>query len=253
MVYRKRNYKKTNKKTGLKKRWYFSAGAKLPIVGQTNISFGSGSLNKRSLTSKIKATELRLAETKRKTVTNASIPTSTHNTIYTFNPLGNITAGTAVSNRLGDRIFVKGINVRLHLFSPYADQDVKYRFIVCKHDDEYLSASDAWGSGLGSSQLFYNYNDGVIAQTDPRRVHIIHDEILQLPRMSVSATPAQNVSLLKDMYINVSHDQQYVTGTNFNKKQNLYLAIIPYRVGGTTGTTICGQVDMSAVVTFKDM
>lgn len=253
MVYRRKSQKyKTTKKGGLKKRWYFSAGAKLPIVGQTNISFGSGSLNKRSFTGKVKATELRLAETKRKLVQQASISAGTQNTLYTFNPLGNIAQGSGVFNRVGDKIYVKGIDLRLHFYGKNQN-DTRFRFLIIKHDDEYLGGSDSWGSGFGSTDIFYNYQDALLAQSDPRKVQILHDEIITLPRQSAYDGNLQMTSVLKDMYVNVSQQQQYVTGTNFTKSKNLYFVCIPHREEGISGTTAVGSLEMSMTLTFKDM
>lgn len=240
-----KNHNKAGKKS---KRWYFNAQATLPYIGKTGIGFGSGKA-KRSLNNIVDRRIVSQAESKRKiATTQTSGPT--HNTIYTFNPFSNIGQGTDIFSRIGDEIHVTNFHVRLHFKGKGSVSQQSYRLMLVKHEDEVLSSTDNYlSSGLGSTDLFFTFQNALTSIPDFKRIKVLHDEIIRVPKES---TPTQINSVDREYTFPFNKKINFKTGTNFAKTENYYLVIIPHIENGTNGVTIVGDWFHQSRVSFKD-
>ena len=232
------------------KRWYVDAQIpkSVPFVGGSSFKAGSGTLSKRSLTNLIKRT----GEAKQKLVVGGAVPAMLQNTLYTFNPLGNIAIGTGTINRIGSSIFIKSFDIRMTLSLNGATSGLEtthFRILCVKIDQEYLTGSDAMSAGVGSTDLFVNGSNQMInAHIDPNKATVLYDEVHRVGGETQLNSQFLSIKgLIKDKSI------RYATPTsNYSNFGNYYLVIAPYTVGKTSGVTIVGDVRFETQVNFTD-
>lgn len=249
-------YKTTRKVYAPKKskRWYVNATAELPKIfggGKAGISFGDG-LQKRALVNTIKKVTHGEAEKKIKLVSNLS-QAMLHSTGYTYNLLGNIAQGNTEETRIGEKINVRSFSFKGHIFTAAATVNSTFvRCILVKHDTETGGAVDTFVSGLGSSDLFYNFSNALLAQIDPRETGtVLMDRIIKLEPQSASvATIVGQTFSFKHTF---NQNFQYKDGSNYSQKSNWYLYVISHVEGGSTGVTATATIEGSTVLKFTDL
>jgi hypothetical protein len=185
--------------------------------------------------------------------TNGTVAASgvTHNTIYTANVLNGISQGTGDGNRIGDSIHIDHITLNCLLDTATGSSNVvpvKLRVMLLACTAQYTQAS--FGSGLGSSDLFYATSTNLlISRLNPRLCKLLCDEIIHIqPTVAAVGTVGYG-------HINCKVDApfEFRTGTQYGTAANLYLVTIPYVVGGTSGTTQAGAFAYDYAVTFRDV
>lgn len=237
------------------KRWYVDAQVPkaIPFIGGASFKAGSGTLTKRSIQNIIRNSVL---ENKQK----ISIDTGTlmtHNTQYTFNPLGNIPIGSGDASRVSDNVHVKSINVRTQ-FQSLGIKETLLRVTWLKTTAEYLSGSDATTSGLGSSEMYLNGTTQLgQAILDTDKVTVLSDVT---HRITHTTTNALGVAEPKQYFFDHScplpsggTKMVYKTGTsNYSRDKNLYMVISSWSFGDTSGVTQHGTFASDVVVNFVD-
>jgi hypothetical protein len=247
MVYRKSTHVPKSK------RWYVDASIPkaVPFIGGSSFKAGSGTLSKRSLDTMIK----RAGETKQKIYTGGASVAMTQNTIYSFNPLGNIPIGTGANSRIGSSIFVKSFDINL-LLSNYGAtlwiDTVSFRIMLVKIDQEYLSGTDTLAAGVGSTDIFVASSAQMLnSHIDKNKAHVLYDQTHTLENNGAgSACVTQKpvrLSLLKDKSFKYSSHT-----SNYSNYGNYYLLVMPYVVGKASGTSIIADVRYESVVNFSD-
>lgn len=230
------------------KRWYVNASATLPFVGKTSFAAGSG-LAKRSLKNQLQNL---LLENKTKLIeqfqTNAL-----HNTIYTLPLLSNIPIGTGDASRLSDRISVKSIRLNMYVSQRATVASTAtasfWRVLLLRHSAEYGSGSDAWVSGLGSSEIFQSgttvVGNGIV---DYDKCTVLQEKWITLKRSDSAGIDVKHFTM---EIFNI--EQIYNSPTsNYGKQWNYYCVVIPQQDGSTAGTTQVGYIQCNGMVTFVD-
>lgn len=252
MVYRKKPYVRTKKQAVVaakkSKRWYVNASADIPFVGKGSFSAGNG-MQRRALKTTL---ENLLLENKTKLIeqfqTNAL-----HNTVYTLPLLSNIPIGTGDAARISDRIHVKSIRFNLYVSqratTPSTATTSLWRFLLLKHTAEYGTGSDAWISGLGSTEIFQTGSTQFsTALVDYDKCQVLQEKIVTLKRSDSTGVDCSHFTM---ECFNI--DQQYNSPTsNYGKTNNYYLVGIPFADGATGGVTQIGIIVASGMISFTD-
>lgn len=239
------------------KRWYVNAtvGKSVPFIGGTGIKFGSGNGNqKRSLASAVKDIVRKGVEATHYKVFDGSVSGTSllHNTFYTVNLLGNIPRGDNWNNRNGDIIHLSCMDLNLHMYgntTQTTSSDITFKYWVLRDTDEYLGASDAWGSGVGGSKLINVPNYITAGIWDPKRVSVVSSGSHIFKRNSSTQTIGY-----KSEKIMICPDAKFTfeTGTNFGKPPNYYLVIASSVYNGSSGVTSTGAVFLDGMIKFKN-
>ncbi len=175
----------------------------------------------------------------------------THNTIYTLNPLGQISQGTANGNRIGDKIRVRYLSIS-GLFSNQTASNVsneRHMRILLVASTARYNPGAAPGSGLGASDLYFGTTSGLLnANVDPRKAHVLCDEVVTVKSRVSGAVASEyfTASCKLDSHF------EYATGLVYGVAANLYWVFIPYEAGGSTGTTQLGQLELENLTIFDD-
>lgn len=181
-------------------------------------------------------------------VTNAGF---THNTLYTHNITGQITQGTANSNRIGDKIHIQSYRVRGSFIAPTTAGAYTYRVIVCWSGNEFTAPNLT--SGIGSAALFLPNTGGSNLTTgliDPKAVTVLYDETYDI---NSQVSPVADIS---SVAFTVPINQDFVyenAGAVFGKFKNMYLIVLGFAAGGTPGTTLLGTALFSEDIIFKPL
>jgi len=246
-----RNYKKAAPASQKAKRWYVDASIPkgIPFVGGSSFRAGSGTLTKRSLTNLIRAT----GETKQKIVGNGITTAMTQNTLYSFNPLGNITIGTGANSRLGASIFVKRWIFTCVLSNNGATSTLDstlMRFIVVKLDGDYLSGSDVLGAGVGATDIFVTNSSQMInSHIDNNKCSVLYDKVHLLDSSGSLGIAEKSISF------EVCKDKMFkyqTPSSNYSALGNYYLVAVPYATGKTSGVTPIADIRFESLVDFAD-
>lgn len=250
MAYSRKTYtRRPVTKARLSKRWYVDASIpkSMPFIGGSSFKAGSGSLSKRSLQTLIRQN----GEVKQKIVPSGNSASLLHNTLYTFNPFGNIPIQTGANGRLAQGIFVKDWTMNL-LFTNFGGSSAPshYRVLVVNTDTAVLSGSDAFASGLGTNDIFVQGSTlGLMSIPDSNRCSVISDTMVKIaPYITGPTQTPHTVNCCKNKTV------KYLTPTsNYVLGKNTYLVIIPYTHTGTLGTTVIGTLQYESCVTFTDI
>lgn len=254
MVYYRR---KSTRSYGRKKRWYVNAGANLPFVGKTNVSFGT-TKRARSLNATIK-----------KVVRNTTAPKSyeedilntftgglKNNTIFTTNLSGQIVQGTDDDDRIGDVIHLKYLSMKGRLSQTLTDATERHyptwwRFLLIKSDKEYTTGN-AFGTGFGGTDLFKPYSTGsqlIYIPIDRQNVTVLK----QWEYKMQSNTTLNSHTKICDLSTKLDMTIKFKDGTIFGKNNNLYLVVIFSNVNKATSDAIADSgLDLAWHVDFSD-
>jgi hypothetical protein len=232
MVYRRKTYGKNKKQ----KRWYFDAtiGKNVPIIGGTGLRMGTGALGKRSLAAAVKTIVRRGIEATHYKIFNGNTSNTTlqHSTLYTMNLMGNIPRGDNWDNRNGDIIHISCIELNLKLIANGTNNlpnDILVKYWVIRDEDEYLNASDAISSGVGSNKFINSPLYATEGIWDTKKVSVVTSGVHTFKSTSVSLVGGNYVSpaQTKTEKVLICPNAKYVyeTQTNFGKNPNYYLVV----------------------------
>jgi hypothetical protein len=180
----------------------------------------------------------------------------THNTLYTFNPFGNIPIGTGDGSRISDTIHIKSVKLRgeVNNYNFVAkDADVFVRLMWVKMDSEYLSGSDTLSAGVGSTDIFVNGTTSMLhGILDNDKCTVLADKTIKLTPQSTSVSSVQMLEF--DMPITSSGiKMQFKTLTsNYGKAWNYYFVAVPYSYPKTGGITVLSGLIFDSIVNFVD-
>lgn len=174
-----------------------------------------------------------------------SVNGATHNTIYTFNPLSQLSQGVGSGQRIGDGIKLKGLSFRFLIDSVVTVPTV-WRVMLVASTRQFAGAN--FGSGLGSTDVFFGNTYTVADHGDARRAKILCDTTYELkPR--VSGQPDTRFEFV-DCEVNAQYN--YLTGQVYGEASNLYFVVTTYTPGGSSGTTVCGNINGEVVTSWAD-
>lgn len=236
------------KKTANKKRWSVAVGGSF-MGASANAKFNSRGVGKRSLDSEIKRIIHKEDVAQHKVINEVPL-TLAHQTIYSLNPLGNIVRGVNNNNRIGDEIFLEAIKLKgIILTNGTSANTVHLRLMLIKTKQQYLGASDTWGSGVGSTDLFLATSSNLtIGELDPKLCTKVYDHTHTLSPLISTQTLSKEFDLL------VPIKQRFIfqTGTNFGKFVNYYWVATAFQFGATSGTTTVALLNMNSDLIFKN-
>jgi hypothetical protein len=239
-------------KNKFQKRWYFDAQVPkaIPFVGGSSLRMGSGNLTKRSITTMIRNS----GENKQKIVAAQNTTNMTHNTLYTFNPFGNIPIVNGVNGRSGAAVYIKSWKMDLlftNISTAFPSGDTHFRVMVVNMDSQYQSGSDTLASGAGSSDIFVQGSSYLInAHVDNNRCSVLYDKLVTLsPNFGTNQVQKQlTLDLCKGKTC------KYLSPTsNYLLGKNTYLIIIPYNCLGVGGTSVLGSIQAESLLDFTDL
>jgi hypothetical protein len=176
---------------------------------------------------------------------NVYVIGATQGTLYTYNPLANLLAGTGSGQRVGDGIKLKGISLKMDVVSA-ASTPSNWRFLVVASTAKYSGTN--FGSGIGTTDLFFGALTGVSNHVDSRRAKVLCDTIVEAkPRVTGQSDIC---SLSIDCELNVPF--AYQTGSVYGESANIYVVVYATTPNGTTGTTVCGTAGGELLVSWAD-
>lgn len=223
--------------TGLNRRWFAD-------MSGWGVSFQVGSgeptKGKRSLA---------VAPDSKFLATSLSVSGALHNTIYSFNPLSVITAGTGSSQRIGAGIRLKGLSFKFNVVSTTAAPNHSvWRILLVA--STYQGGLPNFGTVLNSGLLFYATTglDFTAAHVDSRIAKVVCDELITV-RPTISATCAMEHGFI-DCSVDIPYE--YQTTSSYGVNSNLYLVVIPHVATGTNGSTVVGSLSGESLVCWAD-
>lgn len=253
MVYRKKPYVRTKKQaitTAKKsKRWYLNASADIPFVGKGSLSVGNG-MQRRALKNTL---ENLLLETKTKLIEQFSF-NCLHGTIITLPLLSNIPIAVGDAGRISDRIHVKSIRLNFYISQRASVASTAtvslWRVILLKHTAEYGSGSDAWISGLGSTEVFQAGSTTFpTAFVDYDKCTVIEDKVITLKRSDSAGIDVQHFSMNA---FNIDHQYNSPTSNYSKTNTNMYVICVPWADNAVVGTTQLGSIICNGMISFTD-
>jgi hypothetical protein len=226
---------KAKSTTALNRRWF----ADMSGWG-VSLQLGSGepSKGRRSLPASIEA---------KFNTTAVTVSNGLCNTLYTFNPLSVITQGTGSNNREGAGIHLKAVSFRYNLESP-GSSSVTWRMMLVAATPQFNMAN--FGSGIGSNQLFLSasYNNVLVPHVDSRLAKVLCDTTVMV-QPSVTGVQVDSTGFF-DCEINMPFEFQ--SSGVYGTASNLYIIVMPYIPGGTTGSTPCGSLTGEVMTCWTD-
>ena len=176
--------------------------------------------------------------------------TLTHNTIQTQNMLIFLTPGTTQYQRTGDNVFLEALKINATWEGPSVSSNgATLRMILCYHDD-YHATNYINGSGLGLSDLQMTGTGQARTTamiTDPKKVTVVDDRTFTLNQslagVSEKCAITYTVPLKKRF--------TFQPTTQEGKDRNLYLVVVADISGGSTGSTVCGQLYLNQDLIYK--
>lgn len=235
---KKTTIRNTNKSKS--KRWHFNAA-----YGPFSLSFGSAdqapSSNKGKRSIPTDGEEKYFSS-------SLSTAALTHGTVYTFNPLAQIVAGTGVTQRIGNAIHLDKIQVSLNISTTgmVTKTGCNWRFLIVVSTKQYNPSSSSFGSGLGTTDLFLNTSNACTSPVDPRVAWVLCDKMIEIePKISGADTvrfTLQSCQIDKDFEYNTA-------ASTYGVSSNIYIVLVPNIAGGVSGTTVVGAVQEATVTT----
>lgn len=174
-------------------------------------------------------------------------------TIYTYSPTQNISAGTAISNRIADQIYLHRLKLHGYVFAAaLSNANAKFRVSVVYCAQQTVATTITSG-GLTYAQLFlpntFSVN-GICGVFDEKSVQVLSDQTIDLNSYITSANDIKTFTadiMLRDI------KYKYIdTNSTFGQYKNLYVVVQSYSSAGANPTN-CGSLFFSTDLQFKDM
>lgn len=173
--------------------------------------------------------------------------TLTQGTSYVHSPTMNIAKGTADNQRIGDSVYLEALKFKILAYDDTAiTQPVIYQIVFGYIDDDTFNAT-GWQTGSG-----YTFGNGttygVMSIPDPKKFTSLAEYTIRLPHVLANSETAE---VLEDT-IQLKKSFTYETGQAYGKDRNLVCFIKGITIGGTTGSTIVGDIILTYDLIFKD-
>jgi len=230
------------KKSAKSKRWFVAAsgwGLQLDVGSGEN----SSKTRRSEMVQKPTAALYQLAN-------NISAANFLQNTIYTHNVAGSIVQGTSDAQRVGDYIHLDTVSLRFQLDQSTAGNTstpIIVRTMLVAITNQYNATG--FVAGVGSTDLFYSSTPPLtVARPNPKLCKVICDNLTTLKATVSGAAPV----IVDHIECRLTQPFEYRTGTIYGTAANLYLLVIPYQAGGTSGVTTCGTFSYDLVTTFEE-
>jgi len=244
----KKRSKKVSKSSSAGKRerrWFVNAtGWGFELAVGSGSTQATGSKARRSL---VMAPDTKLASQIQ------FINSATHGTQYWFNALGSITQGVTGLTRLGDRIFLENLSLRLLVSngpSITPQNCFSYRVMLVASTAQFVTTPFTSGS-FTQANVFNaplptgNYSCGV---PDPRLCRVLCDEMFTLN----PSTTAGFVQHYLHMDCVVNSWFEFQASLQVGVAANLFWVFLPEVYGGTVGATVVLSCSGTSAVTFRD-
>lgn len=189
-------------------------------------------------------------------IKNCSTGTATsglkHATQQAYCETAIITNGTNSLQRVGDEIFLQALRVQWLITTPSTAGAYSYRLMVVYSGEEYAATSFADTSLTFAEMFLINAVAGtnVAGVVNKKAITVLWDQIVDVN------SNITGVSEVVNTFCNVNlrnyRFQYQAGGSTYGKLKNLYVVVLPYVVGGTVGTTLCGTVVANASLDFRD-
>lgn len=184
-------------------------------------------------------------------------------TLYTFNPLGQISQGSTVSNRVGNAIYVDSLEIECSIeLSNTNPNSLDFSVWVFLSDEE-NNANSTWSTTTNANiqanwPMFLGSTSGGQATNlliDPCQATLIKRYNGVVDRFN-DITTTQLYGGVKKYCFSIpmrGRKMQYLTDNGaFMEGKNLYVAIIADSPGATVGVTTVGTINATYMVKFHE-
>jgi hypothetical protein len=230
------------KKSSKSRRWFVAASG-----WGLNLDVGSGEKSSKTRRSEFSQKDTAAFYT---LTNNIAAGNFLQNTIYTHNIAGSIVQGTADSNRVGDYIHIDTVSLKFLLDTSTATNP-SFSFVMRTMLIAITTQYNATGfvAGVGSTDLFYSSTPPLtVARVNPKLCKVLCDDLIYIrPRINATSDVA-----IQHVECRLNQPFEYRTGAIYGTAANLYLLMIPYQAGGTSGVTQCGQFSYDINVSFEE-
>lgn len=241
-------YRRGGRKGALRKRGFTvkaRAGNWVPFIGGSSIEF-----QKRGLKAMVRRQALKVEETK-KVITGFAALGLKHNTIYTCK-LNEISQGTGIDKRTGDRVFYCGMNIKVQLTSLVPNQLVRMYVVRYRGDSSVLTtAANTLTGGIGASTLYRNADTAPTSFVNSDNITVIAAKTCKMDAMYSGDVQVRecrlNARIMKQFQFRTGGSQE-------GEHYNYYLVVHPFATSGsvTTGTTSVVDAIVSHEQVYKD-
>jgi len=177
---------------------------------------------------------------------------ATHNTIYTHNVTAQVAQGTTNYTRVGDNIHLEAIKISGFYASDSALTNGQvFRIMLFYADVQDNTGGTGFGSAVGTNKVFLDTTTGALSIngiSDPKKINVIYDAAHTMNHGLSGSADVENI------WINLQLQKSftYSPGTVYGKDTNLYILFCAGTAGGATGTTDCGDLNLSYDLIFKN-
>lgn len=236
-------------------------GSRPPPTASRQQRFGGGlnsqitrrNTKKRKYNSfKQKVLALESAHHKVSNDTSTIIASATHNTVYTHNITAQVIQGTDNYTRIGDNVYLEAIKISGFYGSDAAlIHGQVFRIMLFYADVQDNTGTTGFGSAIGTSKIFLDTTTSALTINgivDPKKINVVYDSAHTMNHSLSSSIDVEN------LWINLQLQKSftYQPSTVYGKNTNLYLAFTAGVAGGSTGTTVCGALNLSYDLIFKN-
>lgn len=175
-----------------------------------------------------------------------------HNTVYWWNALAGVTQGTGMGNRLGDRIMLENLSIRV-LVSNGGNASTliagSFRIMLIASSYKYATSTINTGSLVAANILYGTTStDFVTCATDPHECRVICDHVVTLQPSVVGGQIQELIAL----DCSPMTWYEYESATNVGVAANLYWIVIPDQFAGVAGTTVVGNATGQTLAIWTD-
>lgn len=188
-----------------------------------------------------------------KHVTSTPNTSMTHNTLYTCCPSQAITQGDGNTNRDGDSAYLCALKMKGVFYTSTLEGGYQYRIIVGYSGEEISTANvdTTFVSGLGTSEVFLPNTATAITSNgiiNPKAFTVLYDETFDVNSQLVDIYD----SIGFDFTVPLNTQLPYqASGSVFGKYKNLYVLVMGWIGGGSSGVSAVGNVSASYDLIFK--
>jgi len=238
----RKTQKQRKNTSGKSKRWFVAASG-----WGLNLDVGSGEKSSKTRRSEMPQLPTAAFYT---LANNVAAGNFLQNTIYTHNVAGAIVQGTADANRVGDYVHLDTISLKFLLDTTTATNpsfSFMVRTMLVAITNQY--AGVGFVAGVGSTDIFYSSTPPlVLGRVNPKLCKVLCDNLTHIkPRINATADVQ-----VEHIECRLRQPFEYRTGTIYGTASNLYLLVIPYQAGGTSGVTQCGNFSYDICTSFEE-
>lgn len=236
-----------------KKRWQLAvtAGRNVPFIGGSKVTLGTRGLDKK-IKSVVMQQAKKTEEIKLRVVGINNGDFLYHDTLHSVAPLQNLEQGLTSYKRIGKQIFLRNMRLSGQISNRTAQGQCSYRIMLIRSTNAYY-VGDAWGSGIGSTDVLYN--TGV-----PKIMELIDhksegSKVLLDKRITVSPTNGGGINTVPFQFDYKPMHKITYTGEDTSHQTtpySYYWVVIPFVLGGSVGQTQVGLINSVSLLSFID-